>query len=205
MKPMAGTLLRRWMPALACLALAVGASSVLTRLMSLHMLVQIPLLVLSGVFAEMAFARSCNKPATNAAAPAVGMRRGWSWNEYGLPGLIFASLLGAVWMVPKALDDALVDWRMAAFKYAGLPVCGWILSASLRKAPLVIKIFFLGNFCWMSAIVGLLYMDQPTRLCNAYLQDDQLWAGRGLVALAVGLPLAWVFFKFDTVWKWLKR
>ncbi|WP_397475006.1 hypothetical protein, partial [Pusillimonas sp.] len=129
---------------------------------------------------------TCRSEAHGAAGPS------WSYNEYGVPGLLLVSLVGAAWMIPKALDDALIDWRVAAFKYAGLPVCGWILSASLRRAPLVVKLFFVGNFCWMSAIVGLIYLDQPARLCNAYLLSDQDWAGRGLIALAVALPLGWL-------------
>ena len=36
----------------------------------------------------------------------------------------------------------------------------------------------------MTAIVGLLYIDSPLRLCNAYLQDDQIRLGQWLVASA---------------------
>lgn len=185
----------------ACLIAALGAHKPLTALMSLHMLVQIPLLVLVGVFAERAIwlrcpveSRAQNWPyrfTSRSAAQSTDQQR-WSYNEYGIPGLLLVSLVGAAWMIPKALDDALTDWRVAAFKYVGLPVCGWVLGSSLRQAPLVVKLFFLGNFCWMSAIVGLTFLDQPTRLCNAYLLSDQDWAGRGLLALAVLLPLGWL-------------
>lgn len=175
--------------AVLCLIVALGAYKPLTALMSLHMLVQIPLLILAGLFAEQA-ARPHLQLSTSEASHS--QRRSWSFNEYGVPGLLLVSLVGAAWMIPKALDDALVDWRVAAFKYVGLPVCGWILGASARNAPLVIKLFFLGNFSWMSAIVGMIYLDQPVRLCNAYLLNDQEWAGRGLIILAIGLPLAWI-------------
>ena len=163
--------------ALFVLAIPIVQRDMLTALMSLHMLVQIPLLLLAGVFLELAcrtrLGGSCLR------------------NDYGIAGLLLVSLVTAGWMIPKALDDALVDWRVAALKYAGLPVCGWVLAASWRRAPVAVRLFFLGNFCWMSAIVGLVYLDQPLRLCNAYLQDDQYWAGRGLIALAVALPLLW--------------
>jgi hypothetical protein len=163
--------------ALFGLAIAIVQREMLTALMSLHMLVQIPLLLLAGVFLELA----CR----------TLLGGSWLRNDYGIAGLLLVSLVTAGWMIPKALDDALVDWRVAALKYAGLPVCGWILAASWRRAPGAVRLFFLGNFCWMSAIVGLVYLDQPLRLCNAYLQDDQYWAGRGLIALAVALPLLW--------------
>ena len=172
--------------ALLALAVALGLRGPLTAWMSLHMLVQIPLLVWAGVCAEQGWC--VGRLLT---ADGSGVRPAWSYNQYGVPGLLLVSLVGAGWMVPKALDDALTDWRVAAFKYLGLPVCGWVLGASLRRANVVIALFFLGNFCWMSAIVGMTYLDQPVRLCNAYLQDDQVWAGRGLIALAIGWPLAW--------------
>jgi len=186
--------------ALLCLGVALGAYRPLTSLMSLHMLVQIPLLALAGVFAELAARR---RPATSVASDT---KRGpWSCNEYGVPGLLLASLAGTAWMIPKALDDALTDWRVAAFKYVGLPVAGWVLSASLRLAPAVIKLFFLGNFCWMAAIVGMLYLDQPVRLCNAYLLDDQDWAGRGLIALAIILPLGWLLAEIGPIRRFVSR
>jgi hypothetical protein len=40
--------------------------------------------------------------------------------------------------------------------------------------------------------VGLLYQDNPERLCNFYLLGDQEVAGRGLVIVAVLVPLAWL-------------
>ncbi|MFA7474532.1 MAG: hypothetical protein WCY95_01880, partial [Castellaniella sp.] len=178
---------------------ALGLSGPLTALMSLHMLVQIPLLVLAGLFAERAW--RAGHPPRAGARP----RPAWSYNEYGIPGLLLVSLVGAGWMIPKALDDALTDWRVAAFKYLGLPVCGWVLGASLRHSNVVIKLFFLGNFCWMSAIVGMIYLDQPIRLCNAYLQDDQDWSGRGLIALAIVLPSCWLLAELKPVWRFLNR
>lgn len=185
--------------ALICLGVALGLSGPLTALMSLHMLVQIPLLVLAGLFAERAW--RAGHPPRAGARP----RPAWSYNEYGIPGLLLVSLVGAGWMIPKALDDALTDWRVAAFKYLGLPVCGWVLGVSLRHSNVVIKLFFLGNFCWMSAIVGMIYLDQPIRLCNAYLQDDQDWSGRGLIALAIVLPSCWLLAELKPVWRFLNR
>lgn len=205
--------------AVLCLGVALIWHDALTALMSLHMVVQIPLLVAGGVFAEQAWhawrasatGQKQDAPATSGAQaaplwqPTSGRLIRWSYNAYGMPGLLLVSLVGAGWMIPKALDDALVDWRVAAFKYLGLPVCGWLLRASVRRANVVIKLFFLGNFCWMSAIVGMVYLDQPIRLCNAYLQDDQDWAGRGLIALAIVLPSCWLLAAVKPVWRFLNR
>lgn len=192
--------------AIVSLGLALGLRSALTALMSLHMLVQIPLLVLAGLFAERAWHGFHAGVAGRGGHSVAGDGRvRWTWNAHGLPGLLLVSLIGACWMVPKALDDALVDWRVAAFKYLGLPVCGCILMASLRASNVVVKLFFLGNFCWMSAIVGIEYMDEPIRLCNAYLQDDQIWAGEGLIALAIILPTLWLLAELKPIWRFLNR
>ena len=51
---------------------------------------------------------------------------------------------------------------------------------------------FLGNLLAMTAIVGLLYIDSPLRLCNAYLQDDQIRLGQWLVGISSTLGLAWL-------------
>ncbi len=51
---------------------------------------------------------------------------------------------------------------------------------------------FLGNLLAMTAIVGLLYIDSPLRLCNAYLQDDQIRLGQWLVGISSALGLAWL-------------
>ncbi|WP_323011768.1 hypothetical protein [Castellaniella sp.] len=209
--------------AFLCAGLALGLRGPLTALMSLHMLVQIPLLVAAGVLAEQAWHAWCVTRPEHQTSTAISRRRAqdeqpnlmwqptsgrrirWSYNAYGIPGLLLVSLVGAGWMIPKALDDALVDWRVAAFKYVGLPICGWLLRASVRQANVVIKLFFLGNFCWMSAIVGMVYLDQPIRLCNAYLQDDQDWAGRGLIVLAIVLPSCWLVASLRPIWRFLNR
>lgn len=188
--------------AVCALALALVFRGPLTALMSTHMLVQIPLLVLAGIFAEHAWhARRVRSEGGGPASPA----KAWSYNEYGVPGLLLASLIGACWMLPRALDDALLVWQVAAFKYIGLVAVGVIVSASVRRSNTVIKLFFLGNFCWMSAIVGMIYLDQPVRLCNAYLQNDQEWAGRGLIALAIVLPSLWLLAELRPIWRFLNR
>ena len=111
-----------WWLAAAFLTVAVGAGPVLTRLMSLHMLVQIPMLLMAGLFAEQAY----RLRRRDAEVQNLTDHR-WSMNEYGIPGLIRVSIVSMIWMILKSLDDTLADWRMAAFKYIGMPVPGWIL------------------------------------------------------------------------------
>ncbi|QAA92489.1 hypothetical protein [Pollutimonas thiosulfatoxidans] len=173
------------------LVLALVFKSMLTQTMALHMLVHIPLILFSGIFA-------------GAAASALGRDRNPAWldslldryaryNEFGVPGLLAASFAGAFWMIPKALDDVLVSVPADIMKFVGLFIAGLVLFDSLRRSSSVIKLFFVGNFSWMSAIVGLLYQENPERLCNFYLLGDQELAGRGLVAIAILLPVLWLW------------
>lgn len=171
----------------------------LTRTMALHMLVHIPLILLAGVLAGWAVTigkGTDGRTDSDCAArrfAAQCARQYADCNEYGIAGLLFVSFMGAYWMIPKALDQVLVSPALSACKFAGLYLAGIVLFDSLRRSNAVIRLFFLGNFCWMTAIVGMLYQSDSQRLCNFYLLGDQEWAGRGLVAIAVLLPLAWLF------------
>ena len=157
--------------------------------MSLHMLVQFPLLAACGY----------------ALAGALPRRR-WherldAWNAYGISGLGFVAVAMALLMVPRVLDLALVDARVEALKWLVLLACGAALRLSWRRAGLLVQGFFLGNVLPMTAAVGQLYQDSPLRLCNAYLLDDQVLLGQGLVTLAAALGAGWMAKLFLTLWR----
>ncbi|MEB2398413.1 MAG: hypothetical protein OZ927_02630 [Alcaligenaceae bacterium] len=174
--------------ALLLLAAAWVLDGFLTRSMAWHMLVHIPMLIAAAAWAAagLAGAGSPKGARPGSAFAALG-----KYNEHGLPGLLLFSFIGAYWMIPRSLDDAVTSAASQGFKYATLVLAGMLLIHSLRRANAIIVVFFLGNFSWMTAIVGLLYQEYPARLCNVYLLGDQEIAGRGLVAWAILLPLAW--------------
>ena len=60
-----------------------------------------------------------------------------------------------------------------------------------RLAGLLVQGFFLGNVLPMTAVVGDLVETSPTRVCNAYLLDDQAGRGRGWVGLTLATGLLW--------------
>ncbi|NYT86904.1 hypothetical protein [Pollutimonas harenae] len=174
---------------IALLALAIAFNTVLTRSMALHMLVHIPLILFAGICADVAL---CSSQGTRSEFWKRGARAWAQYNEQGIPGLLWGTLFAAYWMIPKSLDDVLLIPILALVKYAGLFFTGMVLFDSLRRANSVVKLFFLGNFSWMMAIVGLIYQDQTSRLCNAYLLSDQEMTGKGLVVLAVAVPIVWL-------------
>ncbi|HEY9571943.1 MAG TPA: hypothetical protein VIR76_02335 [Pusillimonas sp.] len=184
------------------LLFAVVLEPILTRSMSLHMLLHIPLILFAGIFATQGLSAS----GLGARVGMRGLREHWAkYNEYGIPGLLLCAFVAAYWMIPRSLDQVLVSAPANGLKYAGLFIAGMALYDSLRRSNSVITLFFLGNFSWMTAIAGLLYQDNPQRLCNFYLLSDQEIAGKGLVIVAVVVPLVWLVAERRRIRRFLQQ
>ncbi|EJL81499.1 hypothetical protein PMI15_03408 [Polaromonas sp. CF318] len=164
--------------ALLCLLAWPGVRHGLEASMTLHMLVQYPLLALAGHLLA-------------AALPGRWTARLDVWNAHGISGLFAAALVLAILMIPRVLDLALVDGRIETLKYLALLACGAAIHLSWRPAGLLVQGFFLGNVLPMMAVVGNLYESSPLRICNAYLLDDQARLGQMLVWVAATIAAAW--------------
>lgn len=140
--------------------------------MTLHMLVQFPLLVAAGAVLA-------------GALPVRWRARAQAWNSHGITGLVAAALVLMLLMIPLLLDWAVADGQADTAKFAALVACGAALRLSWQRAGLLVQAFFLGNVLPMTAAIGQVYMDSPLRLCNAYLLEDQKRLGLGLIVLAV--------------------
>ncbi|MDN5848285.1 MAG: hypothetical protein L0H63_01420 [Nitrococcus sp.] len=154
--------------------------------MRLHMLVQFPLLVVTGVLM------------------ARGLGSRWqarlaAWNRYGVSGLLCAAAVSTFWMIPKALDDAITQPWVEAAKFLSLSLgVGFALAVSWRSAGMIGRGLFLGNLLPMFAVIGWLYLLAPVRLCNAYLPGQQQSTGTLLIVIAVLGCLAWLGSFFFT-------
>lgn len=146
-----------------------------------HMVLQFPLVMLAGALLAGAL---------GARARAAIAR----WNEGGLAGLVGAGIVLAILMVPRVLDLALYQPGVETAKLAALLFAGAALRLSWHHAGVVLQFFFLGNVLAMMAIVGMLYIDTPVRLCNAYLLDDQERLGHWLTVSAAILGVAWLLW-----------
>lgn len=168
--------LRRYAAGLACVLLAFGARGWLESIMFTHMLVQLPLLFAAGwlLFGQLYWPHRL----------AV-------LDRYGLTSLTALLFISAYWMIPRALEQSLQSPAIEIAKASSWLLAGALLPAALRRARLVIQLFYLGNFCWMTAIAGIQYQNMPQRLCNAYLLGDQAMTGIGLVALSILIAIAW--------------
>jgi hypothetical protein len=147
--------------------------------MSLHMLGEFPLLFIAGWSASGLCLRRVQ------ARRWLRGQRQLDW--HGWTGATLASGVALVWMLPSALDAALLWPAVAAAKLASWWLAGWLLADGWRRMDAEVTLFFVGNLAWMLATAGLLFVDAPDRLCVNYLQDDQRRAGIGLVLWALAL------------------
>jgi hypothetical protein len=152
-----------------------AARGLLEREMIAHMLVQIPLLAVAGALAATAL-------------PARWKARIASWNKGGVAGMLMAIIASSWWMVPRALDWALLSPRMEMLKFISLPVfVGVPLALSWPRLGGLGRGFVITNVLPMWAVVGWLYVAAPVRVCNFYLTDQQVTAGIGLLAVSMAL------------------
>lgn len=167
--------LRLGVGALCLLASALAHRSLEGAMLS-HMLLELPAIAVAGWLL-------CGS--------APWLQRLAPFDAHGLSVLSAALFASAYWMIPRALELSLTSSLSELLKFASLFALGAALPGAIKRANAIIQLFFIGNFCAMTAIVGLLYQDQPRQLCNAYLIDDQSSTGSGLVIVACAVALCW--------------
>jgi hypothetical protein len=111
-------------------------------------------------------------------------------DDRGLFTMTLVLCVSAVWMVPVALDLAVLDTRFRFAKYLSWYFAGLVVARGATRLRPELWVFLLGNLSWMLATAGILIRESEARLCVNYLLQDQFWAGTGLVALALAL-VAW--------------
>jgi hypothetical protein len=175
---------RAWLPAalgaagLAALA-APGPRALLESKMSLHMAVQLPAIAACGALLAWS--------GRNLLARTTG-----TINQQGASGFLLALFVMAPWMLPRMFDRVLLSPMLEVTKFAALALAGAVALLSWRAAGAVTQAFVIGNAAWMLFTAGLLVQDVTVRLCNAYMIDDQVVAGRLLVGFAALMSLAWL-------------
>ena len=138
--------------------------------MVIHMLIQIPALLLAGYWLS-----AQNKPLSSALSLSLSC---WLW-------ILLASMF---WMLPISLDKALISSNWDIFKIITLVLSGMLLKPAFA-GPKVLSLFFAGSSLMMLFSVGHFYQDSESRLCNSYLLASQQTTGLGLMLLATALLL----------------
>lgn len=184
-------MMQPWLPGVFLATLAL-LQPWLEQSMLRHMGIELPLLFILGWFA----ARMAGPRLTHAFAP---------WNMAGIPALVFSMLVLSVWMIPTALDYAVLNGQIAMLKVISLLLAGILTGLSWKAAGIIIQAFFTLNWFWMTFFIGLLYRDIPQQLCSVYLVDEQASTGLAMMAWAVvGLAL-WIPSVVQEICRWDRK
>lgn len=138
--------------------------------MVIHMLVQIPALILAGYCLNV-----INRPISTSISFSLSC---WLW-------ILLTSMF---WMLPISLDKALINANWDTFKIITLVLSGILLKPAFA-GPKVLSLFFAGSSLMMLFSVGHFYQDSESRLCNSYLLASQQTTGTGLMLMATVLLL----------------
>ncbi len=153
--------------------------------MALHMLVQLPLLALTGYAVGRAWLRS----APDMAAGRV-LKHAQLLNAGGISGLIAASFVMVLWMLPRLLDLARLDTTVDAIKFLSVPAAGLAVALSWPRLPVIARAVVHLEVIATLLRFGWGYLAADERLCLAYLADDQQRTGMLLLWLGAVYAVA---------------
>ena len=156
--------------------------------MALHMLAQLPLLAAIGYCLGRAWLQS--RP-DGAGARALGVAQ--SFNAGGVTGILAASFVMVLWMLPRFLDLARLDGAADALKFVSVPAAGLLVALSWPRLPVIARAVVHLEVIATLLRFGWGYLAAEERLCLAYLADDQARTGELLlwVAAAYAVAVTW--------------
>ncbi|PAV31035.1 hypothetical protein CIL05_04825 [Virgibacillus profundi] len=146
-------------------------------IMVLHMLVQLPLLILAGWLVGRIVINKFQRFFAK-------------WNGNGIPGILLVMIITMYWMLPRAMDEALTYTSVEIFKFIGLSLfVGVPLRDSWNKLKGVGKSFIFLNYLPMFGLMAWLYIDSPIQICNNYLELEQKILGWGFLIITAVMVL----------------
>lgn len=173
------------------LTLALGAGScalsvpplrsLIEQSMVWHMVVQMPMLLAAGwLFA--------GRPVVARDGPLPR-----SWDHFGLTSFMLAQAIFSYWMLPSAIDRAVVLPLVDLLKLLSLFCGGVLLQRAMARSPSALQLFVVGYAVSMLFAAGSFVASADQRLCNAYSLESQWKAGLGLVALGATIGVIWLW------------
>ncbi|MBU8731261.1 hypothetical protein KM915_14515 [Cytobacillus oceanisediminis] len=160
------------------------AADFLESIMITHMHMQMPLLVISGIFMAKFFQNRFTGFFSK-------------WNENGVPGILLFSIIMVYWSLPRTMDEALTLTSVEVFKFISLPFLAgvplrdsWLKLSSFWKHALIIF------FTILFLALGWLYIWSPVQLCNNYLVIEQITLGWGFISTAVAMVVYLIYSYF---------
>ena len=153
--------------------------------MALHMLVQLPLLAVVGYVIGGAWLRSRAEGAAGRL-----LRTAQTFNAGGVTGILAASFVMVLWMLPRLLDLARLDPGVDALKFISVPLAGLAVALSWPRLPVIARAVVHLEVVATLFRFGWGYLAAEERLCLAYLADDQQLTGLLLAYLGAGWAAA---------------
>ena len=152
---------------------------ILERSMTTHVAVQLAGLAAAGWLSGRALRRRL--------APACDVL-----DAHGSCGLAICLLSAIFWMLPRTLDEVLLDLRMEAAKFLTVPLLvGFPLALSWPRLNPIFRGALEAGLISKLTVLGWIYVASPVRLCTNYFQGDQVLLGELFCLLAVTLAVAW--------------
>jgi hypothetical protein len=164
------------------------ARSLLEARMTTHMLAQLPLLGVIGYCVGRYWLVLPLRAVGSRALMTVQ-----SFNAGGLTGLILFGFVMVLWMLPRSLDLARLDWTIDVLKYVSVPAAGLAIAVSWHRLPSIARAVVHLEVIATLLRFGWGYLAAEQRLCLAYLAGDQQRAGELLLWLGAlyALSVVW--------------
>lgn len=171
---------------LSWLALALPFTrAALEASMAVHMLVQLPLLAWIG----FRIGRDWFELPPHGVTARV-LAQVQSCNAGGVTGLIAASFVMVLWMLPRSLDLARLDATIDTIKYISVPAAGLAVALSWQRLPSIARAVVHLEVIATLLRFGWGYLAAEGRLCLVYLTGDQQRTGELLLWLGAAYALA---------------
>ncbi len=185
MRPWVGftprTMLTLALGAGACALSVPPLRSLIEQSMVWHMVVQMPMLLAAGwLFA--------GRPGGAGDGPLPR-----TWDHFGLTSFMIAQAIFSYWMLPSAIDRAVVLPAVDLLKLLSLFCGGLLLQRAMARSPGALQLFVVGYAVSMLFAAGSFVATADQRLCNAYALESQWKAGIGLVALGATIAGVWLW------------
>src|SRR5690625_744824 len=149
-------------------------------IMTIHMHMQMPLLAVAGMLMTPLFKQMF---------PQFFAR----WNKDGIPGILLVLIVIGYWLIPRAMDDALMSFPVEVFKFIIWPLLvGVPLFDSWGKLSDLWKNITLITLAIVYFIMAGVYIFAPDQLCNNYLIVEQRTLGWAFLFIALCLIIYFI-------------
>lgn len=153
-------------------------------IMTIHMHMQMPLIAVAGMLMTPLFKQYFPQFFDK-------------WNKDGVPGILLALIVIGYWLIPRAMDDALMSLPVEVFKFISWAfLVGVPLMDSWPKLSTLWKNIVFVTLGIVYLVMAGVYIFAPDQLCNNYLIVEQRTLGWAFMFVGICLLLYFVQMLF---------